>query len=80
MMKMATEEISHAEIYERLCKVEAKVDKVAKDTEDVVAAFKAASGAFMVLEWLAKVAKPMLWIGGTIAAFLAMFHNYNAPK
>jgi len=77
---MATEDISHKEIYDRLIAVETKVDKVAKDTEDVVAAFKAASGAFLVLEWLAKVAKPMLWIGGTIAAFLAMFHNYNAPK
>jgi hypothetical protein len=77
---MATEDISHKEIYDRLIAVETKVDKVAKDTEDVVAAFKAASGAFLVLEWLAKVAKPVLWIGGTIAAFLAMFHNYNAPK
>jgi hypothetical protein len=76
---MATEDISHKEIYDRLIAVETKVDKVAKDTEDVVAAFKAASGAFMVLEWLAKVAKPMLWIGGTITAFLAMFHNYKQP-
>jgi hypothetical protein len=77
---MATEDISHKEIYDRLIAVETKVDKVAKDTEDVVAAFKAASGAFLVLEWLAKVAKPMLWIGGTVAAFLAMFHNYTPPK
>jgi hypothetical protein len=76
---MATEEVSHKEIYDRLIAVETKVNKVAKDTEDVVAAFKAASGAFMVLEWLAKVAKPMLWIGGTITAFLAMFHNYKQP-
>jgi hypothetical protein len=77
---MATEDISHKEIYDRLIAVETKVDKVAKDTEDVVAAFKAASGAFLVLEWLAKVAKPVLWIGGTVAAFLAMFHNYTPPK
>ena len=77
---MATEEVSHKEIYDRLIAVETKVNKVAKDTEDVVAAFKAAAGAFMVLEWLAKVAKPMLWIGGTIAAFLTLFHNYNPPK
>jgi len=77
---MATEDISHKEIFDRLIAVETKVDKVAKDTEDVVAAFKAASGAFLVLEWLAKVAKPVLWIGGTIAAFLAMFHNYTPPK
>jgi hypothetical protein len=77
---MATEDISHKEIYDRLIAVETKVDKVVKDTEDVVAAFKAAAGAFLVLEWLAKVAKPVLWIGGTVAAFLAMFHNYTPPK
>ncbi len=76
---MSNEDISHKEIYDRLIAVEAKVDKVAKDTEDVVTAFKAASGAFAVLEWLAKVAKPLLWIGATVAAFGAMFHNYNKP-
>jgi hypothetical protein len=72
---METEEVSHKEIYERLCKVESKVDKVAKDTEDVVAAFKAAAGAFMVLEWLAKLAKPILWIIATVAAFVTVAHN-----
>ncbi len=72
---MTTEDVSHKEIYERLCKVESKVDKVAKDTEDVVAAFKAASGAFVVLEWLAKLAKPILWIVGTVAAFVTIAHN-----
>lgn len=70
-----SEEISHNEIYERLCKVEAKVDKVAEDTEGMVAAFNAASGAFTVLEWLAKVAKPILWIGGGIAAVMALLHQ-----
>lgn len=70
-----SEEVSHKEIYERLCKVESKVDKVATDTEGMVAAFNAASGAFTVLEWLAKVAKPMLWIGGAIAAFVTLFHQ-----
>ena len=68
-------EVSHNEIYERLCKVEAKVDKVATDTEGMVAAFNAASGAFTVLEWLAKVAKPVLWIVATVAAFVTIAHN-----
>jgi hypothetical protein len=69
------QEVSHNEIYERLCKVEAKVDKVSKDTEGMVAAFNAASGAFTVLEWLAKVAKPLLWIVATVAAFVTIAHN-----
>jgi len=72
---MSTPEVSHNEIYERLIAVEAKVDKVAKDTEGMVAAFNAASGAFTVLEWIAKVAKPLLWIVATIAAFVTIAHN-----
>jgi hypothetical protein len=70
-----SQEVSHNEIYERLCKVEAKVDKVATDTEGMVAAFNAASGAFTVLEWIAKVAKPVLWIVATVAAFVTIAHN-----
>ena len=70
-----SEEVSHKEIYERLCKVETKVDKVAEDTEGMVKAFNAASGAFTVLEWLAKVAKPLLWIVATVTAFVTIAHN-----
>lgn len=69
------EEVSHKEIFERLCKVEAKVDKVAEDTEGMVAAFNAASGAFTVLEWVAKVAKPILWIGAGIVTLTTLFHQ-----
>ena len=68
-------EVSHNEIYERLIAVEAKVDKVATDTEDMVSAFHAAQGAFTVLDWIAKVAKPILWIAGGIAAVLTVMHN-----
>jgi hypothetical protein len=70
-----TEEVSHKEIYVRLCEVEAKVDKLQENTNDVVKAFNAAQGAFMVLEWLAKAAKPILWIGATIAAFTALWSS-----
>ncbi len=70
-----SEEVSHKEIYERLCKVETKVDKVAEDTESMVKAYNAASGAFTVLEWIAKVAKPLLWIVATVTAFVTIAHN-----
>ncbi len=72
---MEHKDVSHNEIYERLCKVEAKVDKVSKDTEGMVSAFNAASGAFTVLEWIAKIAKPLLWIAGLIAAAVTVAHN-----
>ena len=70
-------DVSHVEIYERLVKVEEKVDKVATDTEGMVKAFNDAQGAFHVLEWLAKIAKPILWTVGAIAAILAMLHDYK---
>lgn len=72
-----THEVSHNEIYERLIAVEAKVDKVATDTEGMVAAFNAASGAFTVLEWLAKVAKPLIVLGGFLAAIGVYFTNHK---
>ena len=72
---MSKPEVSRNEIYERLIAVESKVDKVAADTEGMVAAFNAASGAFTVLEWIAKVAKPILWIVATVAAFVTIVHN-----
>jgi hypothetical protein len=69
------EEVTHKEIYTRLCKVEAKVDKIHQDTDDMVKAFKAAQGAFTVLDWLAKAAKPILWIGGLFIAIGAAWEH-----
>lgn len=63
-----SEDVTHREIYDRLMAVEAKVDRVEKNTADVVKAFTAAAGAFTVLEWLAKLAKPLLWLGGLVAS------------
>ena len=74
---MDSKEVSHNEIYERLVKVEEKVDKVAKDTEGMVHAFTAASGAFTVLEWIAKLAKPILWTVGAVAAIVAVLQDYK---
>ena len=51
------EDVSHKEIYDRLIQVEQKVDKIDSNTKAMVTAFNAASGAFTVLEWLAKAVK-----------------------
>ena len=74
---MEAKEISHVEIYERLIEVEEKVDKLSKDTEGLVKAFNDAQGAFHVLEWVAKVAKPILWTVGTVAAVVAILQDYR---
>ena len=69
------EEVTHAQIYERLCAVEAKVDQLDKNTQTVVAAFNAASGAFTVLEWLARAVKPILVIAAFCGAIWLAIEN-----
>ena len=69
------EEVTHKEIYDRLIAVEQKVDCIDTNTKDMVVAFNAAQGAFTVLEWLAKAAKPILWIGGIFVAIGAAWEN-----
>jgi hypothetical protein len=71
------QDISHKEIYDRLAGVELKVDTLGQDTKDIISAFHAAQGAFAVLEWLAKVAKPLLWIAGIIAATTALISQHK---
>jgi hypothetical protein len=73
--KTMTDEVTHKQIYERLCEVEAKVDQLDKNTQTVVAAFNAAAGAFIVLEWLAKAVKPILIIGAFFGAIWLAIEN-----
>ena len=70
-------DISHREIYDRLVAVEIKVDRIEQNTKDVVSAFGAAQGAFTVLEWLGKVAKPILFVGGCVTAIAVAWHNFK---
>lgn len=61
-------EVSHAEIYARLILVEQKVDRIDQNTQGVVTAFQAASGAFLVLETLGKLARPIMYLSGLCLA------------
>jgi hypothetical protein len=71
------EDVTHREIYDRLVAVEEKVDKLNTETTEVVKAFSAAQGAFTVLEWIARAAKPLLWIAGVVTAFSFMITEYR---
>ena len=66
-------DITHKEIYDRLVTLETKVDRIDANTSGMVTAFQAASGAFTVLEFIAKLAKPVLWIIGVGAAIAALW-------
>lgn len=61
------EDVTHKQIYDRLIAVEQKVDEIDNNTKGLVVAFNAAQGAFTVLEFLGKLAKPLLWLAGVIA-------------
>ena len=70
-------EVSHAEIYARLMLVEEKVDRIDQNTQGVVSAFQAASGAFLVLETLGKLAKPILYISGLCVAATIYWQTFK---
>ena len=68
--------ITHKEIYDRLVQVEQKVDNLDSKTEEVVKAFGAAKGAFLVLEFIGKLAKPILWVIGVGSAVTVLWTEY----
>jgi hypothetical protein len=75
---MSNQEITHKEIYDRVVRLEEKVDRVEANTSGLVTAFNAAQGAFTVLDWIAKVAKPILWIAGLGAVMVAAWEHWKA--
>ena len=70
------QEVTHAQIYDRLVAVEAKVDTIDKNTSDLVGAIEAAKGAVKVLNWIASIAQPVLWVGGLILAAGAIWQTW----
>ena len=74
------DEVSHKEILDRLVAVEGKVDQVHTETRTMVDAFKAVDGAFTVLGWIARIAKPLLWVGGLITAISVLYANIKIGK
>lgn len=70
-------DVTHREIYDRLVAVEVKVDRLNDSTAEVVSAFGAAKGAFLVLDWIAKIAKPILWVLGLGAVIVALYERFK---
>lgn len=75
---MSDHDVTHREIYDRLVAVESKVDDLTNSTDGVVKAFDAAQGAFTVLETISKLVKPLLWIGGVVAAIGIFIQDFRA--
>lgn len=77
---MAPEEVTHKHIHDRLVVVENKVNSIHTETRAMVGAFQAAHGAFTVLEWIAKVAKPILLVGAVCVAVAAWWQSLPKIK
>lgn len=69
------EDINRRELHDRLVLVETALEDLKTNTAAMVSAFQAAQGAFTVLEWLARVAKPLLYIGALLGAGYASLHH-----
>lgn len=71
-------EVSHSQIYERLVKLEEKVDRIDDNTKGLVDAIDAAEGAVKVLGWIASLAKPILWCAALITAVGIAWQNFKS--
>lgn len=60
--------ITALDVYERVIQLEAEVKDLREDAKGVLEAFNAAKGAFTALEWIARIAKPMIYVVGLIGA------------
>ena len=69
-------DVSHKEILDRLIQVEQKVDHVDTKTGQMVLAFEAAKGAFIVLEFIGKIAKPIIWTLGVWSALYILWVEF----
>ena len=69
-------DVTHREIYDRLVQVEQKVDHLDEKTGQVVTAFEAAKGAFIVLEFMGKLAKPIIWTLGVWSALYILWMEF----
>lgn len=72
------DDVTHREIYDRLVEVESKVDSLDQKTTEVVTAFNAAKGAFLVLEWIGKIAKPIIWVVGVGAVLITAYEKFKS--
>lgn len=77
---MDMESVTHQQIYDRLVAVEKKVDSIHTETRTMISAFQAAHGAFTVLEWFAKIAKPILLVGAVCTAIAVWWQSIPKLK
>lgn len=53
----------------------AKIDRIERNTKDIVDTFAALSGGFKVLQGIGRFAKPVGYIAAALTGCLAMWHS-----
>ena len=62
------ENVTHEQIYERLCALETKVDEIDNNTKSLVDIMNSFQGAFKVMGWIGQAAKPILWVAALLGS------------
>lgn len=70
-------EQQNQELADTIGNLSKEVEKSFEKLSDVFSAFEAASGAFKVLEFLGKLAKPLVAIGAAITGILALWGKFK---
>lgn len=65
---------------DRVAQLEGKVDALLLPVESIKTILEAATGAFRVLEFLGKLAKPVLWLTGVVGSLSYYIAKYHPPK
>jgi len=70
---METSQVTHEQIYERLCEVEKKVIEIDDNTKVLVEIAKNLEGFITVCRWIGKISMPILWLAGLLGAITMMY-------
>jgi hypothetical protein len=67
-----------AQVLQRLKDGDERMGRIEDNTAEMVAAFKAAQGAFKALDFLGRVAKPFLWLAALSTAIYTFWLQVKA--
>ena len=70
---METSQVTHEQIYERLCEVEKKVIEIDDNTKVLVEIAKNLEGFITVCRWIGKISMPILWLAWLLGAITMMY-------
>ena len=74
---METSQVTHEQIYERLCEVEKKVTEIDDNTKVLVEIAKNLEGFINVCRFIGKLSTPILWLAAVVSAIAMMWQTFK---